>query len=160
MILRMDIIKVCIKCGIEKPNSDFPEYQKGKTKNICKRCSTAAHQKRAGATYHGYLTALCTKARSARKKSDIPFEIDHDYLIELWEQQNGRCAISNVHMTHHSDGKGRKDFNASIDRIIPELGYIHGNVQLVCDRVNTMRHTLTMDMFYWWVKAIHEHSCD
>lgn len=160
MMRIMDIVKVCKKCGIEKPYSDFPEYQKGKTKNTCRWCSDTASRKRTGATYHGYLTVLCSKARSARKGTDVIFEIDSEHLIELWENQNGRCAISNVHMTHHSDGRGRKDFNASIDRIVPELGYVHGNVQLVCDRVNTMRHTLSMDLFYWWVKAIHEFSCD
>ena len=160
MMRNMETIKVCKKCGIEKPDSDFPEYRKGRTKNTCKRCADAVHRKRTGSTYHGYLTSLCSKARSARKGTEIKFEINSDHLIELWEAQNGRCAISNVHMTHHSDGRGRKDFNASIDRIVPELGYTIGNVQLVCDRVNTMRHTLSMDMFYWWVKAIHEFSCD
>lgn len=152
--------KVCIKCGLTKPTSDFPEYQKGRTKNACKPCTDASRRQRTGATYHGYLTSLCSKARSARKGTKVPFEIDSEYLIQLWEEQHGRCKLSGIYMTHHSDGKGRKDFNASVDRIIPELGYVHGNLQLVCDRVNTMRHTLTMDMFYWWVKAINEHSCD
>jgi hypothetical protein len=33
-------------------------------------------------------------------------------------------------------------------------------VQLVAYRVNIMRHTLSMDMFWWWVKNIHDVSID
>lgn len=63
-------------------------------------------------------------------------------------------------MTHHVDGRGTKDFNASIDRINPDLGYTPQNIQLVTYRVNIMRHTLSVDMFWWWVKNIHDTSID
>ena len=63
-------------------------------------------------------------------------------------------------MTHHVDGRGTKEFNASIDRINPDLGYAPQNIQLVAYRVNIMRHTLSVDMFWWWVKNIHDTSID
>lgn len=63
-------------------------------------------------------------------------------------------------MTHHHDGSGLKDFNASIDRIDNQLGYIPGNVQLVAYRTNILKQTLSTDMLYWWVKTIYEYSCD
>jgi hypothetical protein len=63
-------------------------------------------------------------------------------------------------LTHHLDGSGRKDFNASIDRIDSQMGYVPGNVQLVAGRVNLMKGTLGVDMLYWWVKTIYQHSCD
>jgi hypothetical protein len=63
-------------------------------------------------------------------------------------------------LTHHVDGSGHKDFNASIDRIDSQLGYVPGNIQLVALRVNILKQTLSTDMLYWWVKTIHAHSCD
>jgi hypothetical protein len=63
-------------------------------------------------------------------------------------------------MTHHIDGTGHKEFNASIDRVSPEAGYTPENVQLVAYRINIMRHTLSIDMFWWWVKNIHDMSID
>lgn len=63
-------------------------------------------------------------------------------------------------MTHHIDGNGHKEFNASIDRINVDRGYTPQNVQLVAYRINIMRHTLSMDMFWWWVKNIHDVSID
>lgn len=63
-------------------------------------------------------------------------------------------------MTHQRDGAygdGKKrDFNASIDRINPAGPYCLDNVQLVASRVNTMKHTLSQDMFLWWIKTIYE----
>ena len=156
----MEPTKCCIKCNAVKAESEFTQYRANHTKNICKLCSMLNRQQADGASYRSFLNGLCLKARSARRNAPFPFAIDTDHLCELWERQNGKCALSGVHMTHHRDGSGRKDFNASMDRVIPDLGYVPGNVQLVCDRVNTMRHTLSMDMFYWWVKCIHEQSCD
>lgn len=156
----MEQLKTCVSCGADKPSDEFPEYNRGKHKNRCTVCANIDFRKRTGATYRSYLTLLYRQSKSSRRKAGIPFTIDIEHLCELWEQQEGKCALSNIHMTHHKDGSGRKDFNASMDRIVPELGYVHGNVQLVCDRVNTMRHTLSMDMFYWWIKSIHEQSCD
>jgi hypothetical protein len=65
-------------------------------------------------------------------------------------------------MTHQRGGKSadgkKRDFNASIDRIDPAGGYTPINVQLVSTRVNTMKHTLTEDMFRWWIRTIYEHK--
>jgi len=57
-------------------------------------------------------------------------------------------------MTWQKDGGGRKELNASIDRIDPHNGYLPNNVQLVCSRVNILKHNLTEDELYWWCKNI------
>lgn len=151
---------MCIRCREAKPIDAFQKYGKTKRKNTCLACESTLYEKRVGATYQSYLTKLYQQSKSKRVGTDVTFSITLDEIIALWEAQNGRCALSNVPMTHHKDGQGRKDFNASLDRVVPERGYIAGNVQLVCDRANTMRHTLSMDMFYWWIKCIYDQSCD
>ena len=90
----------------------------------------------------------------------MEFTITKEDVVGLWDKQEGRCAISGVFLTHHKDGSGTKEYNASIDRISGEKGYIYQNVQLVAYRINIMKHTLPEDMFYWWVKTIHDFSCD
>ena len=59
-------------------------------------------------------------------------------------------------MTYHKDGGGKRDLNASIDRIDPDIEYIVTNIQLVCSRANMMKHTLKEDELYWWAKNIVE----
>jgi len=91
------------------------------------------------------------------KKYEV--HIDHTDLMELWEKQGGRCALSGVMMTHHIYRGDRKDFNVSIDRIRPHEGYTKDNIQLVAWRVNIMKNDMDEAMMSWWVRTIHAHAC-
>lgn len=59
-------------------------------------------------------------------------EIDLDFLLSLYADQRGLCALSGLPMSH--------EFNdlcsISVDRVDSTKGYIPGNVQLVCKWVN------------------------
>jgi hypothetical protein len=65
--------------------------------------------------------------------------IGKDYIIDLWKNQGGKCAITSVDMTYvkNPDIKYRNSTNISIDKITPELGYTVGNIQLTCLWSNT-----------------------
>ncbi len=52
----------------------------------------------------------------------------------------------------------RNPNNISIDRKDTTKGYISGNIQLVCKRVNIMKHSLTDKQFKVWIKKISKHS--
>jgi len=159
----MDAEKKCSKCGEVKPLSEFYNAgYKGRStlKAACIPCTHVSRNKAKSSSPAAYLHHLYIQQKSKHRNSNFPYSITEEDLLNLWEAQNGKCALSGVHMTYEKDGKGRKDFNASVDRFNTEAGYVPGNVQLVCDRVNTMRHTLSVDMFKWWVKCIYDASCD
>jgi hypothetical protein len=148
--------RTCADCKKELPLEEF-EVLNGKWKrSICKKCRTVEQNKNRSKTPKAYLSHLCAQLKYSRgkKNPEMEWAIDPGHLVVIWEQQKGRCAISGVYMTHIKDGSGVHDFNVSIDRINPNLHYIPGNIQLVCHRMNTMKHTLTEDMFYWWIKNI------
>jgi len=86
-------------------------------------------------------------------RKDFDWEITCEYVETLWDKQEGKCALSGVFLTWQA-GEGRQDFNVSIDRKDPNKGYIIGNIQLVSQRVNVMKHTLGDSEFYWWCKNI------
>jgi hypothetical protein len=151
--------KQCISCGIEKNAKEFPS-----ARNMCKACKSHNKSVAASANYETYLSQLFINSRSkasgTQRDHIREFTITKKDVIDLWGAQKGRCAISGVYLTHHKDGTGTKEFNASLDRITNTKGYTKNNVHLVCYRVNIMKHTLSEDMFYWWVKTIHDFSCD
>jgi len=62
----------------------------------------------------------------------LDIQIDHEHLMELYKKQYGKCVITGLEMTHKHDCH----FAASIDRVDSDLGYVPGNVQLVCQAVN------------------------
>lgn len=147
--------KTCTNCKQELPAEQFEVFKKGGVRSICNKCRNHRRVK----DPRGYLARLCSKLKHSRKGTH-EWALTPDDLMHLWEKQNGKCAVSGMNLTWHVDGRGHKEFNASIDRINPDAGYTPDNVQLVCYRVNIMRHTLSVDMFWWWVKNIHDHSIE
>lgn len=155
----MTELKTCATCKLELEKNKFPD-----ARNICTRCKNAQKEASCSKDYVKYLKVLYSnsksKATSGQRTHIREFTITHADLVNMWESQQGRCAISGVILTHHKDGSGTKEFNASIDRVSNSQGYTPNNIQLVCYRTNLLKHTLTEDMFYWWVKTIHDFSCD
>lgn len=65
-----------------------------------------------------------------------------EQLIDLYEKQNKKCALSGIEMTTVRKA-GKNIYNASIDRIIPGGDYSIDNIRLVCNQVNMMRSNLS-----------------
>lgn len=79
----------------------------------------------------------------AKQKAKNPerFEviITSEFLHSLWDTQGGLCALSRMPMLHEFHNPR----SVSIDRIDGDLGYIPGNVQLVCQWVNLAKNRFT-----------------
>jgi len=95
------------------------------------------------------------KANAKRRASGpVKFEIDITYAWELYEKQNGCCALTGLPIpmpTRVEDG-----FVASLDRIDSSKGYIQGNVQWVHKHVNTMKWDFDQDYFFELCRLISE----
>lgn len=94
---------------------------------------------------------LGAKLRAETK--NIPFNITKEFLKELWDKQNGLCAISGIKMTYEMD-LGRIPTNISIDQINPKEGYTQNNIQLIYMAVNQMKSDLSMEQLYEFCRAI------
>jgi len=138
--------KVCITCLRERPLEGFRS-----TRNVCKECRSAQIIDNKSSSPYLYIKGLFRSLKYSRKGFD--WEITCEYVETLWDKQEGKCALSGVFLTWQA-GEGRQDFNVSIDRKDPNKGYIIGNIQLVAQRVNVMKHTLGDSEFYWWCKNI------
>ena len=150
---------MCTSCNKVKLLSQFETFKAGQVRGICQQCVTLQRARKTSATPESYLRVLNVQLKSQRLKQDIEYGITTEDVIDMWEMQGGKCALSGMLMTHQRDGtygdRKQKDFNASIDRVNPNGPYVRENVQLVSARINTMKHTLSEDMFIWWVKNIY-----
>lgn len=113
-------------------------------RNQCKACrlkvSNRWRNNRKEKDINYYLNLLLHKARF-RKYS---FDISLKFLINLWNKQQGLCALSGLRMTH----KGSPAFtNVSLDRKKSDRGYTKNNIQLVCVGINKMKSNLTDKKF-------------
>jgi hypothetical protein len=90
-----------------------------------------------------------------RQKKFTGTVINFDDLKRLYDDQLGMCAISGLPMHITTE---ETDLSVSPDRINNELGYISGNVRLVCSRANLMMSAMDDAHFVWWCRAVVNHS--
>lgn len=69
---------------------------------------------------------------------ELPFEITLEYVLNLPSET---CPI----LGHNLEWGTGSPHTASLDRLIPELGYIEGNVQWVSWRANTLKNSATKE---------------
>jgi len=73
-------------------------------------------------------------------------DITAEYVMSVWIEQNGKCALSGIDMTWGYRGKSHTPPTSfSIDRIDQTIGYYKGNVRLVCHAINSFRGSMTDD---------------
>jgi hypothetical protein len=140
--------KKCPVCGVVKSLENFQPSGRQQ----CRACKSLSNKKRSNASLEGFLQNRLTglKQRHKRKKYEGTV-VSLDYLLALYEQQGGVCAISSLPMHITLD---RSDLSVSPDRIDNSQGYVEGNIRLVCARVNLMRGTLDDHDFVWWCRAV------
>jgi hypothetical protein len=89
-----------------------------------------------------YLNHLRLKAKT--RKGSI--NITTAELVDLWERQKGKCALTDWKMTMRRR-TGIVRTNASIDRIDSSKGYTLDNIQLVCVAANKAKFDLSHEEF-------------
>ena len=131
---------------------------RGYRANTCKSCRTDQANLVRNSSPRDFLRKALVGLRSSRSKQGFEFTLTLDELVDIYNQQEGICALSGVLMTRHRDGSGERPTNCSIDRINPTRGYTKRNIQLVCWQVNKMKHGLMEPEFWWWIQNICRHG--
>ena len=126
----------------------------------CKPCDKKNRAKQAGTDQYSFMDKLYSKLRyevqsGTRRSSraDLTWHINQAHLYNCFHKQDGLCALSGQQMTWIT-GKGWIDTNISIDRINPDIGYEPDNIQLVCYRLNIMKHNMKEDDFLALISEI------
>nr|QBK88574.1 MAG: uncharacterized protein LCMiAC01_02510 [Mimivirus LCMiAC01] len=157
--------KICSICGDEQNVDEFhtDKYAKDGLQSECKSCRKKISHKWAS-SLNGNITILYKDlVNNAKKKrtKNINVNITKQDIYNLYNKQNGRCAISGYKMTHN--GRLRKKqkghiinyYNISVDRIDSNKDYVIDNIQLVCAFVNRAKMDLADNDF---IKLCHDIS--
>ena len=95
----------------------------------------------------------------AQRNPDAPpADVTIAHLETLWRSQGGTCALSGVPMTHTGRPHDPHGRNVSLDRIDSRINYSVGNVQLVCQDLNRMKHSLSEEAFAEYCQAVVQHK--
>ena len=170
----------CSDCKEQKSATDFfAEFNQIENCNVYKSRCKSCHRKlrtsnRETALRNGseedFMKGELVIAKDRIKKHNKKysndkreFNITVEFLMELFERQEGKCAISGIPMltTTHRDecpeGERCNSNKLSIDRIDSLRGYTEDNVQLVRWRANSMKMDMTINLYKEEIRAQYEY---
>jgi hypothetical protein len=79
------------------------------------------------------------------KSRGFECDITPEYILHLYEKQNGKCYWFGVEMIRSSKRKDPQQ--PSLDRLNPDVGYVKGNVVLACFAANIGRNRTSPERF-------------
>lgn len=163
--------KKCYKCKTWKDLTLFNKSRKltGGVSKICRecynkedaviKCNKSRNNRFKHAIKNGdiefYIKRRINTIKSRALKNNIDFNLDAEYLISLWNKQNGNCFYSNIPMKNSMKKDGFQSWDGpSLDRIEPTLGYIKGNIVWCIFGINSFKQSLNIMLFEDMVKSI------
>ena len=86
-------------------------------------------------------TVMVSRIRARAKAAGVPFDLTvSDLPIP------DACPVLGVALDHSYHGaKGPRQNSPSVDRIVPELGYVSGNVRVMSHRANTLLNNASLE---------------
>ena len=163
--------KRCYRCCLWKDLSLFNKSYKlsGGVAKICRECYNKQEavikccKSRSYRLKHAienndiefYIKRRIGTIKSRAEKHNINFNLDIEYLIDLWNKQNGRCFYSNIPMKNSMKQDGFQSWDCpSLDRIEPANGYVKGNIVWCIFGINSFKQSLNLKSFEDMIKSI------
>ena len=169
----MKLFRTCFDCGERKPTGEFVRRSKAENRysNLCLECNRirnkAGHRRRklaAGcdpvalenrARYKeskkewrltterivfDKIVRMHTSAKHRAKRKGLNFNITVNDLLNLYVDE---CPIFKTKLNWEHRGNGASHDSPSLDRKVPSLGYIKGNLWIISHRANTIKSDAT-----------------
>lgn len=148
------LTKRCPRCGETKTTTAFSLDNKAsdKLKRWCRQCSSAAGRlyRERNPSYAADMSAqwrrefperrLLAGARWRAKNAELPFDLtEADIVIPAL------CPVLNIPLVSQKGRAGPCDSSPSLDRLVPELGYVKGNVLVISQRANRAKSNLSLE---------------
>ena len=119
------------------------EYQQNNKERIAEH----GREYRKNNPYQIQSSRLSSSARKRAKKNKIPIDLDFISMPNMlnWLKRQPNCVCCGIRFRFGYKGKsGFHVGSPSLDRFNPSLGYIPGNVFLICVKCNTLKNDATL----------------
>ena len=148
---------ICKSCKEDKPQDQFP-LRKDKSERHRPYCKTCANDSQR-ARYSSHKREQPFKLKTTRAKAraqflKLPFDLDPEYLESIW---TGFCPVLGVEITLY-DSDRSNEFAAELDRFIPSLGYVKGNVHFLSRRANRLKNNVTTKELKQLIEWMEKHE--
>ena len=79
---------------------------------------------------------MLSNARHRAKSKGIPFDLTADHIEPLLLSE---CPVLGIPLEAHTGRQGPRDTSPSLDRIIPDRGYVADNIIVISGRANRIK---------------------
>lgn len=132
-----DTHRECTRCGVV--------YERTNKMTICKQCNS----NRVKSNSSEY--KMCARAKNRATKNGYPFDLTPaDIEIPT------HCPVLGIELQVQKGRPGAFSSSPSLDKVVPELGYIKGNVQVMSQLANQMKGAATPEQLLKFADWIYK----
>jgi hypothetical protein len=145
---------LCQCCQIDYPRENFPQRgdSSGRIRPYCRECAKDGQRARyARHKREAPFKLRCSRAKSRAQFLKVPFDLTPEYLANLW---TGICPAFGIPIDHQTDRDAENA--AELDRLIPALGYVQGNVAWLSRKANRIKNNVELSELETLVKWMHQ----
>lgn len=87
------------------------------------------------------IIGMCSRIKRQSEAKKIPFNLTPEYLMDIYPEDE-KCPVLGIEMIwgdKSASFRGPRMNSPSLDRLIPELGYVIGNVNWISMRANYIK---------------------
>lgn len=150
----------CSKCLEVKELVKFYPKNSRWQLSYCRECR-ATQRRSSPQTVESKLIGRCRHLKKKSAEKHLEFNLTEDFLISLYNKQNGKCFYSGSDMLLRGTSKD-KDKSLSVDRMDNSKGYLTDNVVLCCNKMNNVKNNLSLkelrELIPTWYKKIEDYK--
>lgn len=124
--------------------------------SYCKSCKNKQAYNWRYSSIERYLSDTVQNTIRRANKNGIPVDITVDFMLDLADRQGHKCFYTDAKLEHKPSYKRNFGTNYSIDKIVPGLGYVKGNVVWCQQRINTIKSDVTLEEMSAWMPDWYE----
>jgi hypothetical protein len=98
--------------------------------------------------------ALVVSARASSKAKQVPFDLDSEHILQLFQKQGRRCYWLGIPLVPSI--RARDPQRPSLDRLKLERGYVRGNIVIASAFANLGRSVTDVKRFAEFVSVLRE----
>lgn len=144
----------CRKCDGVKNVDEFQFGRKGQKYqykfSYCNECRKKQNYLSLNSDVNRFLADRFNRMKRRAKRDDIPFSITKESFIAQYHIQNGLCFYTDAQLVCEVGSELHRD-SLSIDKIVPDRGYVEGNVVFTTHRINTCKCDLSLEEIQRWM---------
>lgn len=144
----------CSRCQQLYPLSNFQFGRKGQQYeyrfSYCNKCRKLQSYYNLSSAPEKFIKNRFNIIKRRAIRNNIPFNLTYEQCLEQYYYQKGRCFYTDIDLSWKV-GNGLVYNNASFDKIIPQKGYIYGNVVFCSRKINAVKNDLPLSEIKKWM---------